>query len=988
MFDSMRTRIITAFIIVTAVPLILMASFVYQEMEKTLENDIREGTTKEMIQMDRAIVTMLNGIKEDCQFLATNPYVEMADQVNTFYNIHQELPPPDKDSIHEKIYQELERYGQQHPETAYAYLGTEQGGFIGWPRRAEQKGLEPRNRPWYKPAIENQQETFLSEPYKTFDGSKFTVTASHFVRNLEGTVIGVLGIDVSLDQFTQTISDMKVGKTGYAFMLTKDGTIMAHPRRELLGHNIAQLANGGSVAQNGSDLSWNFPKYQRLLTGENTYFETMVDGKRCLVNLQTSSMKNWILVTVVSIDEIAAKAKQISLALAAGTLVLILLILPFITALSYRLTRRLNELIQHLKHISDGNFSDQLPDKLLASRDEIGGVARAIDFMQKSRQQAEWELQASNEELTATYQQLAATEAELREQIEQLSIKTQELAQSEERYRLVAAGSEDAIWDWNIKGKTVTLMGQWADRLRFSHHFTDCDLFDPRIVSRIHPDDLLKRQKSIEEHLAGKASEYLCEYRMVIQEGEKLGETLWVLGRGKALFDDEGTPTRMAGSITDITQKKMQSMKIQHLAYHDALTGLANRLSFLERLSAELTGQLGSGSGALLFIDIDNFKMINDSMGHAVGDQFLWQTANALQKVAQEQFVARLGGDEFVVIFSGETDRHVVSEFAQRLLQVVGEVCVSAFDPLAVTLSIGIAFYPVDGNDTKSLLKNADIAMQCAKRYGKNRYEFYHSAMEIDIIHKVRLEAGLRKAVKNNEFVLYYQPIINAENELIAFEALIRWDSPEFGLMSPAQFIPISEESDLIVEIGEWVLENACLFGKRLHEAGLKDVCMSVNVSVREWLADDFMDKVAGMLAKTAFPANSLILEIVETVLIENFQKVSDKIYSLRKAGIKVSLDDFGSGYSSLTYLSKLPVNTIKIDKSFVDDLLNKNNYAAIVGTIIQLAHEMGFDVVAEGIETAEQFAFLKKLKCDRMQGYLIGRPMPEQKVMEKYGDE
>lgn len=988
MFHSMRIRIITAFIIVTAIPLILMASFVYHEMEKTMENDIREGTTKEMIQMDRAIVSRLNGLKEDCQYLATDPDIEKVDQVNTFYNNQGQVPITDNDSLYNRIYQELERYGQQHPETAYAYLGTEQGGFIGWPRRAEQRGLEPRQRPWYKPAIENQQETFLSEPYKTFDGSKFTVTASHFVRNQEGAVIGVVGIDVSLDQFTQTISDMKVGKNGYVFMLTKDGTIMAHPQREYLGHNIAQLASEENPSANSGGISWDFPEYQRLLNSKSTYFETMIDGKKCLVNMQTSSLKNWTLVTVVSMDEIAGKAKQISLLLAAGTLVLILLILPFITALSYRLTQRLNELIRHLKNISDGNFADHLPDKLLASHDEIGGVARAIDFMQKSRQQAEWELQASNEELTATYQQLAATEGELREQIDRLSIKTQELEQSEERYRLVAAGSEDAIWDWNIKGKTVTLLGQWADRFRFSHHFTDCDLFDPRVVSRIHPDDLVKRQKSLEEHLAGRAPEYICEYRMIIQDGEKAGEPLWVLGRGKALFDDDGTPTRMAGSITDITQKKMQSMKIQHLAYHDALTGLANRLSFLERLSAELSGQLGSGSGALLFIDIDNFKMINDSMGHAVGDQFLWQTANALQKVAQEQFVARLGGDEFVVIFSGETDRLVISEFAQRLLQVVGEVCVSAFDPLAVTLSIGIAFYPVDGNDTKSLLKNADIAMQCAKRRGKHRYEFYHSAMETDIIHKVRLEAGLRRAIKNNEFVLYYQPIIDAENQLIAFEALIRWNSPEFGFMSPAQFIPIAEESDLIVEIGEWVLKNACLFGKKIHEAGLKEVGMSVNVSVREWLADDFMDKVTGMLAKTAFPADSLILEIVETVLIENFQKVSDKVYSLRKAGIKVSLDDFGIGYSSLTYLSKLPVNTIKIDKSFVDDLLNKNNYAAIVGTIIQLAHEMGFDVVAEGVETADQFEFLKKLKCDRMQGYLIGRPMPEQEVMEKYHNE
>jgi Cache domain. len=296
MFNSMRNKIITAFIIVTTVPLILLAFFVYEEMETALEMEIREGTSKEMIQMDHAIGTMLNGMKEDCQYLAINPFIEMADTVDTFYNTQQENVPPGNDSVHEKIYRELERYAQQHPETAYAYLGTEKGGFIGWPRRAAQKGLDPRKRPWYRPAIEDQKETFLSEPYETYDGSKFTVTASHFVRNFDGAVIGVLGIDVSLDQFTRKISEMKIGETGYVFMLAKDGTIMAHPNPEFLGHNIAQLASNGVLTPKGSTTSWKFPEYWRLLAGSNTYFETMIEGQRCFVNMQTSGMRNWTLV--------------------------------------------------------------------------------------------------------------------------------------------------------------------------------------------------------------------------------------------------------------------------------------------------------------------------------------------------------------------------------------------------------------------------------------------------------------------------------------------------------------------------------------------------------------------------------------------------------------------------------------------------------------------------------------------------------------------
>lgn len=981
MLNSMRSKIITAFIVAAVVPLVLLVFFVYQEMEKTLETEIREGTSVEMFQMEHAIGTMLSGMKEDCQYLATNPFVEMADTVDAFYNTQENFVPPGHDSVHEKIYRELERYGQQHPAIAYAYLGTENGGFIGWPRREAQKGLDPRKRPWYQPAIENQEETFLSAPYETFDGSKFTVTASHFVRNFDGAVIGVLGVDVSLDQFTRKISEMKIGDTGYVFMLAKDGTVMAHPNASFLGKNIERLAGGGVLTPKGSWTSWAFPEYRRLLAGSDTYFETTIEGQRCFVNVHNSPMKTWTLVTVVSADEIAGKAKKVSISIIAGTIFLILMMLLYIPALSYKLTQRMDELVRHLNHMAGGDFSERLPQKLLASQDEIGRVAKAIDSMQVSRQQAEWELQASNEELSATYGQLAATESELRVQLEQLNLKTQELAQSEERYRVVAAGSKDAIWDWDSKAKTVTLLGDWAENLHIAHIFTECDLFDPRIIAKIHPGDCDRRRQRIEEHLSGKTSEYVCEYRIIINADE----TLWVLGRGKALFDADGNPMRMAGSMTDITQEKRQSMKVHHLAYHDALTGLANRAAFLEELSVELDVRNGCRNGALFFIDLDNFKMINDTMGHAVGDQFLLRTANALKEVAQGQLVARLGGDEFTIILSGVTDRRIIGEFARKLIQVVGEVCISVRDPLAVTLSIGIALYPDDGCDTESLLKNADIAMQCAKKQGKHRYEFFTEDMERDIIRKMHLEAGLRRALKNEEFVLYYQPIVNVEKQLVAFEALIRWQSPDYGLVPPAQFIPIAEESNLIVQIGEWVMRTACLFGKRLHDAGLGKVCISVNVSVKEWLQDDFTDKVASVLKETTFPREYLNLEIVETVLIENFKKVTEKICELQEQGIHISLDDFGTGYSSLTYLSELPVNTLKIDKSFVSTVLENGNYAAVVGTVIQLAHKMGFDVIAEGVESEAQMSFLRKVKCDKMQGYFISRPLPAEKVWQKY---
>lgn len=980
MAASMRKKIISALIMITIIPLLLLGFFVYQEMEKALENEIREGASKEMIQMDHAINIMLSDMKEDCQFLASNPFVEMADTVGAFYNLQQDFIPPGNDSVHEKIYRELERYGQQHPQVAYAYLGTESGGFIGWPRRPAQKGLDPRQRPWYRPAIDNQEDTFLSEPYESFDGSKFTVTASHFVRNFDGKIIGVLGIDVSLEQFTRKIAEMKIGTTGYVFMLSKNGTVMAHPNPTYLSQNIAKLANGGALTPKWSWTSWDFPEYAKLLTGD-TYFETVIEGQRCFVNVQNSMTKNWMLVSVVTADEVASKARNLSISIVAGTILLIVVILAFIPAFSHKLMQRMDDLVKHLNTMATGDFSERLPYDLLISQDEVGRVAKAIDYMQTTRQQAEWELQASNEELAATYGQLAATESELRVQLEQLSLKTEELTKSEERYRLIVAGSKDAIWDWDIKTGTVTLLGTWADNLQIAHMFTECDLFDPRVEAKVHPEDIMLRRRKIQDHLAGFTPEYVCEYRIITQSQE----ILWVVGRGKALFDAAGKPVRMAGSMTDITREKLQNMKIEHMAYHDALTGLANRVAFTEKLAVELDVEGGCGSGALLFIDLDNFKMINDSMGHAVGDQFLVQTANALKTVAQDQFVARLGGDEFMVILSGITDREIISKFALNIKKTVGEVCGAVHGPFAVTLSIGVAVYPDDGCDTETLLKNADIAMQWAKKHGKHRYEFFAQSMEKDIIHKMQLEAGLHKALKNDEFVLYYQPIVGTDGRLVAFEALIRWQSPEYGFVSPAQFIPLAEESNLIVGIGDWVLRTACLFGKRLHEAGLSGVYISVNISVKEWLQDDFIEKVATVLRETAFPQEYLNLEIVETLLIENFAKITHKIAHLKQQGIKISLDDFGTGYSSLTYLSQLPVDTIKIDKSFMDTLLANSKYMALVETVIQLSHKMGFDVVAEGVETKEQLFFLQNVACDKVQGYLINKPLPEDEVWKKY---
>ena len=981
MLRSMRSKIIITCISITILPVIVLTFFIYRDTARTLEKSSRESSLAEMVQIDRAILAILKGLEEDCRYLSVNAFMVRAGEIQSFYNTDPQFQIPEQDSLHERIYQDLRQYGQQHPDIVYAYLGTENGGFIGWPRREAQKGMDPRMRPWYRPALDHPGQTIVSDPYETYDGSAFTVTASHLVSNAAGEPVGVLGIDIKLEPFMQTISNLRSGETGYIFMIDQNGRIMAHKNQAFSGCFLSDLTGKGIEKADGTLLKWDFPDVGEVFQSVPASFTSMIDGRLCLVTVYPSTTKKWSLVSVIEEEEIAGKLRKRALPLLGAVLLLSVISSLLIYLISQRLTKHMEELVRHLKHIAAGDFSQRLPEELLISGDETAAVAKAIDDMQLHRQQAEMDLQKSNTKLSLAHEQLSATEAALRRQVGQLNIKTSELLQSEERYQLIIAGSKDAIWDWDIKNRKITLVGKWTDQYQLSHVSLDADMFSPAIIRKIHPEDREKRQKKLQDHLQGKLGEYNCEYRIILSDGE----ILWVQGKGKALFDEQGNPVRMAGSLTNITERKKQSIRIHQLAYYDALTGLPNRQACIDKLEKDLSLS-GSPGFALLLIDIDNFKIINESMGHEAGDQFLQQVAALLKKEAPDQFAARLGGDEFILLLPAAKRREETDRFAHRLVHLLEEKVFQKYGSLQITLSMGIVLYPSDGMDTQSLLKKADMAINSAKKHGKNRYEFFSAEMEEELIYKIQLEKDLRQALRNKDFALYYQPIVNSQQELSGFEVLIRWKKANGEMIPPAVFIPVAEECNLIVELGHWILQEACRFGRKLQAAGLGHINLSVNVSVKEWLSDDFVQTVLQTLQREQFPRNLLTLEIVETILIENFQIVTEKMQFLQAQGIRISLDDFGTGYSSLTYLSKLPVNTVKIDKFFIDALPQERKYISIVRTVIELSHEMGFDVISEGVESKAQLEMLLKLNCDKIQGYYISRPLPETAVLEKYG--
>lgn len=437
--------------------------------------------------------------------------------------------------------------------------------------------------------------------------------------------------------------------------------------------------------------------------------------------------------------------------------------------------------------------------------------------------------------------------------------------------------------------------------------------------------------------------------------------------------------------VRDICERKKHEAEIRHLAYNDYLTSLPNRIFVLNELKRELEKAAEDGSsGAIIFIDLDDFKKINDTFGHFFGDEVLKILAGRLHGLISGEYLpSRIGGDEFVILCRN-TGLQQAARIAEEVLKLFRTPIELNGSSVTMTCSLGIACYPKDGSSVEDIFKNADLALYSAKDQGKNSYAFYRDAMSAELQYKSELEEQLRNAYQNREFVLYYQPLLDVrQNKIVGCEALIRWNSPRFGLVMPDRIIPLAEESGLIDRIGSWVIDTAFAFAKSLSEQG---IYVSCNVSPAQLAQKNFVEDVIEKFEKYGLDHGAAVLEITESCLIESFDSVSHKLSMLRKKGIRVYLDDFGTGYSSLNYLKNLPVDCIKIDRSFIEEVSKGGVESKIMKTIITLAHDLELLTVAEGVETEEQLEFLAQCECDLVQGYLISRPQPEHEVEWTYG--
>ena len=547
--------------------------------------------------------------------------------------------------------------------------------------------------------------------------------------------------------------------------------------------------------------------------------------------------------------------------------------------------------------------------------------------------------------------------------------------ESEDRWKLALESTGDGVWDWYVQtGKEF-----FSPRLLQMCGYGDDDLnsLAEEFDNRTHPDDMAQLKRARLDHFEGRTPSYQSERRIRCKDGD----WKWVLSRGMVISRDaQGQPLRMIGTFTDVSSRKESEAVIRHQAFYDALTGLPNRRMLRERLEQEIRKcKRDHLQLALLFIDLDHFKEVNDTLGHDSGDVLLVEAGRRLQAcVRQSDTVARMGGDEFTVILAELPNSDHLEGTLQKILHALAEVFQLGNEQVFVSASIGITIYPIDATPIEDLFKNADQALYVAKGAGRNRFSFFTPALQDAAQNRVRLTGDLRTALTEQQFRVVYQPIVDlATGAIHKAEALIRWHHPVRGLVSPAAFIPIAESSGLIVDIGEWVFQQAAHQVEAWRAKLAPDFQISVNKSPVQFQHSESC-KVAWAqdLQQRGLPGDCIVVEITEGLLLDTSNSVADSLLGLSDAGIQVSLDDFGTGYSSLSYLQKFDIDFLKIDQSFVRHLIADSTDLELCKAIIVMAHALGIKVIAEGVETELQRDLLAQAGCDYVQGYLYAKPM------------
>lgn len=583
-------------------------------------------------------------------------------------------------------------------------------------------------------------------------------------------------------------------------------------------------------------------------------------------------------------------------------------------------------------------------------------------------------------ELTSHFNEMSKSLLEgyvkLGQEISERKKSEEALRESEERYALASLGSNDGLWDWDLRNNVIYFSSRWKSMLGYADD--EIGNQPEEWLNLAHPDDRPEMESKIAAHINGLNSHLEDEFRIMHRDGTYR----WMLTRGLAVRSDSGQAYRMAGSQTDITSRKMAAEQLVYNAFHDALTNLPNRSLFMDRLQHVITTATRRGKPpyAVLFLDMDRFKIVNDSLGHLVGDKLLISVGTKLAEcIRPGDTVARLGGDEFSILLEDISELKDAVDVADRIHHRLSIPFTIEGQEVYGAVSIGIALGSENYDRAEQVLRDADIAMYEAKKRGSACSEIFDTRMHASILDRIQLESELHGGLDHNELTLVYQPIVNLiTHRLAGFEALVRWNHPTRGMVYPTEFIPLAEETGLIIKIGEWILREACRELKALQkrfpsEPPLK---MSINISGKQFSQENLADLVAEIIQETGVAPQSLAIEITESMLMENIDVAIASMNRLRAMGVHIHIDDFGTGYSSLSYLHSLPIDALKIDRSFINKLTAKGENQEIILSIMSLAKSLNFDVIAEGVELEHQREQMKGLECRFGQGYLFSKPM------------
>ena len=547
---------------------------------------------------------------------------------------------------------------------------------------------------------------------------------------------------------------------------------------------------------------------------------------------------------------------------------------------------------------------------------------------------------------------------------------------SEERYALAISGANDGLWDWDLTNDRIHYSTRWKEMLGYDED--ELSVSPEEWFSRVHPDELARLKQEISDHLSGRSLHFKHEHRMRHRDGSYR----WMLSRGIAVRNATGKPSRMAGSLTDVHARKMTEQQLLHDAMHDALTDLPNWALFMDRLGVAIaqTKRREDHQFAVLFLDLDRFKNVNDSLGHAVGDLLLISIARRFRAFLRPgDTVARLGGDEFAILADAIESPSDATRIAERINEELGRPFDLQGHEVFTSASIGLALSSTGYDRPEEVLRDADTAMYRAKSLGKARHAIFDQEMHRRAVQLLSLETDLRRAVTRDEFRVHYQPIVALSTGVLeGFEALVRWQHPVRGLVYPEEFISVAEETGLIVPLGWSVLHEACsqTAAWQRRFPGDQHLTVSVNLSAKQFRQPELVNRIREVLDHSSLEPSRLCLEITESMIMEDAESAVDKMRRLRDVGVELHIDDFGTGYSSLSYLHRLPTHTIKIDRSFVRRMTERNGKSEIVGTIVTLARNLGMRVAAEGLETADQLARLRQLECEYGQGFFFSKPL------------